>query len=59
MLTLTPAPAGIHGLVLRDTNTRASILIEGPDLLDIGSALLRSASAMPQDYRPKPRGKQR
>ena len=56
MLTLTPAPSG-YGLVLRDTNTRASILVEGQDLLDIGAAMLRAAGDLPPDYRPRPRGK--
>jgi len=45
-LILTPARSG-HGLVLRDTNTRAQILIEGPDLINIGSALLQAAANEP------------
>jgi hypothetical protein len=45
-LILTPARSG-HGLMLRDTNTRAQILIEGQDLIDIGSALLRAAALEP------------
>lgn len=45
-LTLTPARSG-HGLLLRDTNTRAQVLIEGPDLIYIGTALLQAAANEP------------
>jgi len=39
MLTLTPAPSG-RGMLLRDSNTRVQILIEGKDLTTIGMALI-------------------
>lgn len=55
MLTITPARSG-HGLLVRDTLTRAQILIDGEDLITVGSALLQHAATMglnPQPIRPQ------
>jgi hypothetical protein len=46
-LTLIPAASG-HGVLLRDTMTRSEVYISEQELLEIGSALIRSATERPR-----------